>query len=316
MSLGPGDRLGAYQILAPIGAGAMGEVYSACDDRLQRDVAIKVLPPSLSADPDRLRRFEQEAQAAGRLNHPNILAIYDIGTHEGAPFIVSELLEGETLQSRLAAGRLPAPTTIDFSMQLALGLAAAHDKGITHDLQVVPEAAAADRTRAERRHRGGRLGRWVYYLAGQYDRIIEVCRKAVDLDPNYWPAHAELGLGYEKVGRFADAVASLQRARQLDNSPTILEMLGGAYAAWGKKEEARKVLAELAEQAAQHYVCPYEVATVHAGLGDRKATLEWLEKGYQERADCMPWVRSDPKLNSLRGDPQFEDLLRRMGLPR
>ena len=105
MSLAPGTRLGAYEILSLLGAGGMGEVYRAKDPRLGRDVAIKVLPAAFSADPDRLRRFEQEARAAAALNHPNILAVHDIGTHDGAPYIVSELLEGETLRKRLSVGR-------------------------------------------------------------------------------------------------------------------------------------------------------------------------------------------------------------------
>src|SRR5215813_10989854 len=102
MAISPGSRLGPYEILAPIGAGGMGEVWKAKDPRLGREVAVKVLPASLSADTDRLRRFEQEAKAAGILNHPNITAVYDIGTHEDAPYVVQELLEGETLRSVLA----------------------------------------------------------------------------------------------------------------------------------------------------------------------------------------------------------------------
>src|SRR5262245_62856555 len=98
MPLTPGSRLGPYEILSPIGAGGMGEVWRARDPRLGRDVAIKVLPASYSADEDRLRRFEQEARAAGILNHPNVTAVYDIGSHEGAPYVVQELLEGETLR--------------------------------------------------------------------------------------------------------------------------------------------------------------------------------------------------------------------------
>src|SRR5881296_1748572 len=98
MALALGTRLGVYEILAPIGAGGMGEVYRARDTRLGREVAIKVLPAALAKDPDRLRRFEQEARAAGQLNHPNILTVYEFGVHEGAPFIVSELLEGGTLR--------------------------------------------------------------------------------------------------------------------------------------------------------------------------------------------------------------------------
>jgi Tol biopolymer transport system component len=132
MTLTAGSRLGPYEILAPLGAGGMGEVYRARDPRLGREVAIKVLPSSFSADADRLRRFEQEARAAGILNHPNLTAVLDIGEHEGAPYVVQELLEGETLRGVLAGGRLAARRAIDFAIQIAHGLAAAHEKGIVH----------------------------------------------------------------------------------------------------------------------------------------------------------------------------------------
>jgi Tol biopolymer transport system component len=132
MPLPAGTRLGTYEILAPLGAGGMGEVYKAKDQRLRREVAVKVLPSSFATDPDRLRRFEQEAQAAGALNHPNITAVYELGSHEGSPYIVTELLEGETLRERLRTGRLPARKSIDYARQIANGLGAAHDKGIVH----------------------------------------------------------------------------------------------------------------------------------------------------------------------------------------
>src|SRR5713101_660141 len=132
MTLTSGSRLGPYEILSPLGAGGMGEVYRARDPRLGREVAIKVLPASFSQDPDRLRRFEQEARAAGVLNHPNITAVYDVGTHEGAPYVVSELLEGETLRARLAGGALSVRKAIDYAVQIARGLAAAHEKKIVH----------------------------------------------------------------------------------------------------------------------------------------------------------------------------------------
>ena len=132
MPLPAGSRLGPYEIVAPIGAGGMGEVYRARDPRLGREVAIKVLPASFSNDPDRLRRFEQEARAAGVLNHPNVTAVYDIGSFDGAPYVVSELLEGETLRTRLAGGALGPRRAIDYATQIARGLAAAHEKGIVH----------------------------------------------------------------------------------------------------------------------------------------------------------------------------------------
>src|SRR4029077_6695591 len=132
MTLANGARLGPYEVLAPLGAGGMGEVYRARDPRLKREVAIKILPASFSKDADRLRRFEQEAEAAGGLNHPNITAVYDIGTADGAPYIVTELLEGETLRSRLGAGALSPRKAIDYAIQMAKGLAAAHEKRIVH----------------------------------------------------------------------------------------------------------------------------------------------------------------------------------------
>ncbi len=132
MSLTSGEKLGPYEIISPLGAGGMGEVYRARDTRLKREVAIKVLPKSVSADADRLRRFEQEALATAALNHPNILAVFDIGTHDGSPYVVSELLEGETLRERLRGGSIALRKTLDYALQVAHGLAAAHEKGIVH----------------------------------------------------------------------------------------------------------------------------------------------------------------------------------------
>src|SRR5712692_9202446 len=132
MSLSAGTKLGPYEIQSPLGAGGMGEVYRARDTRLGRDVAIKVLPEALTKDADRLRRFEQDARTIAALSHPNILGIHDIGTHDGAPFLVSELLEGQTLREKLEAGPLPVRRAIEYSLGIAQGLAAAHEKGIVH----------------------------------------------------------------------------------------------------------------------------------------------------------------------------------------
>jgi serine/threonine protein kinase len=132
MPLTPGARLGEYEILGSIGAGGMGEVYRARDPKLGREVAIKVLPPSYARDDERLRRFVQEAQAAAALDHPNILAIYHVGTQNDAPFIVSELLKGSTLREALGEGPVPVRKAVDYAIQIARGLAAAHDRGIVH----------------------------------------------------------------------------------------------------------------------------------------------------------------------------------------
>jgi serine/threonine protein kinase len=132
MALQAGARLGPYEIIGPLGAGGMGEVYKASDTRLRRSVALKVLPATHATDPDRLRRFEQEALAAAALNHPNLLAVYDIGTSGPGTYMVSELLEGQTLREYLLDGPLPVRKALDYAIQIANGLAAAHEKGIVH----------------------------------------------------------------------------------------------------------------------------------------------------------------------------------------
>jgi serine/threonine protein kinase/WD40 repeat protein len=132
MGLTAGTILGQYEIRSPLGAGGMGEVYRAHDTRLDRDVAIKVLPEYLTSDPERLRRFEQEARATAALNHPNILAVYQMATDNGISYLVEELLDGETLRDRLRHGPIPLRKAIDYVVQIAHGLAAAHDRGIVH----------------------------------------------------------------------------------------------------------------------------------------------------------------------------------------
>src|SRR3989440_6209511 len=132
MTITAGTKLGRYEIRSKIGEGGMGEVYRAFDPKINREVAIKILPATLSNDKDRLARFEQEAQAAGGLNHPNILVIHHIDTHDGAPYIVSELLEGETLRDRMGGVALAQRKAIDYALQTAHGLAVAHEKGIVH----------------------------------------------------------------------------------------------------------------------------------------------------------------------------------------
>lgn len=132
MTIKPGTRIDDYEVERLIGSGGMGEVYRARDIRLKRAVAIKVLPQFVSNDPDRLRRFEQEAQAAAALNHPNILAVFQLGTYQGTPFMVLELLEGQNFRERLRAGALPVSKVVEYGVQIARGLAAAHEKGIVH----------------------------------------------------------------------------------------------------------------------------------------------------------------------------------------
>src|SRR5688572_27790529 len=129
MSLGPGTRLGPYEVVALLGVGGMGEVYRGRDTRLKRDIAIKIVR---SPDPQVVRRFEQESEAAGRLNHPNILAVHDVGVHDAVPYLITELLTGETLRDRLEATTLTVAEVVNFAIQIVQGLAAAHAQGIVH----------------------------------------------------------------------------------------------------------------------------------------------------------------------------------------
>jgi len=169
MHLEKGSRLGQYEILAPLGAGGMGEVYRARDISLGRDVALKILPDSYSGDADRLRRFTQEAQAAAALNHPNILTIYQIGQELEQTYIVSELLEGETLRERLRPGPLPVRKALDYALQVAHGLAAAHEIGTIWPGHgpVIDDA----------------LGALDYYIAHRSERLQQVESALADLGP-------------------------------------------------------------------------------------------------------------------------------------
>ena len=160
MTLVAGTKLGPYEILAPLGAGGMGEVYRARDSKLDRDVAIKVLPQSVAADPDTLARFEREAKAVAALSHPNILSIFDFGTQDGVAYAVMELLEGETLRGKLDAGPIPQKQAVDYALQIAKGLSAAHEKGIVHrDLKPENLFVTQRRPREDPRLRPGEASR-------------------------------------------------------------------------------------------------------------------------------------------------------------
>src|SRR5262245_12672554 len=132
MSLASGSKLGPYEIVGLLGAGGMGEVYRAHDPRLGRNVAIKILPAGFTADQERLWRFEREARAVASLNHPHICTVHDIGEHEGHRYLVMELMDGQPLGDRLAAGPMPMPLLLDLAIHIADALDAAHQAGVIH----------------------------------------------------------------------------------------------------------------------------------------------------------------------------------------
>src|SRR5262249_40256228 len=184
MSLTSGTKLGPYEIQSAVGAGGMGEVYRARDARLGRDVALKVLPESFARESDRLHRFEQEARAIAALNHPNILAIFDTGQNNGSPYLVSELLEGETLRTTLDSGSPPQRKTIEYGVQIAQGLAAAHEKGIVHrDLK--PENIFVTRD--------GRIKILDFGLAKQAQKVSIAASDGVTLTSSHTAAGVVMG---------------------------------------------------------------------------------------------------------------------------
>jgi eukaryotic-like serine/threonine-protein kinase len=156
---------------------------------------------------------------------------------------------------------------------------------------------------------------WVFYLKRDYDQMMEHAKAAVELAPNYWLGHLQLGLAHEKKGDFARALQELEEARRMDDNSGILEMLAGTYAAAGRPDEARRITEEMVERSKKRYVCAYEVASSYTGLKDRESAFLWLRKSLDERADCSSWIAVDPKFDPLREDPRFQDLLRRIGLP-
>ncbi len=155
---------------------------------------------------------------------------------------------------------------------------------------------------------------WVYYGARRYDRALELAREWVEMNPNSPWGHTYLGLALEKTGKVDEAIRELEGAAKMDRSVTILEFLGGAYAQAGRTADAKRIVAELTGRAEKRYVCPYEIATIYTGLGQKDAAFDWLQKGVAERADCMPWTMADSKIDPLRADPRYKDILRGVGL--
>jgi TolB-like protein/Tfp pilus assembly protein PilF len=155
----------------------------------------------------------------------------------------------------------------------------------------------------------------ILLAAGRIDQAIEQARKALELDPNFWWSYQILGLAYERKKQYPEAIAALEKARQVDVNPSSLGYLGYVYAAAGKKAEAQKVLEELKELSKQRYVSPYNIACVYAGLNDKDQAFEWLDRAYQERSFFMTLLKTETVWDNLRPDPRFKDLLKRMNLP-
>lgn len=159
----------------------------------------------------------------------------------------------------------------------------------------------------------GDLG-YALYVARQYDQAINQFRKAMGLEPKYSLTHAQLGSAYLQKGAYGEAIREMQKAEQLEKTAEVLGRAGNAYAVAGKRNEAERVLQGLMELSKQRYVPPFGASLIHIGLGDRDQAFESPEKAYEERSAWLIWIKADPLFDSIRSDPRFADLLRRMGL--
>src|SRR5512143_1174774 len=257
MGLAAGTHLGPYEILSPLGVGGMGEVYRARDGRLGREVALKILPSELALSEERLRRFEREARLSGALNHPNIVAVYDVGRHEDPPYVVYELLEGRTLRGYLQGTARPTVRKcVDLALQLARGLAAAHEKGIVHrDLKpenifVTPDGRLKilDFGLAKRAAEGSR--------PEGPDGALDVSDQPTDA----W--HSTVGM---RMGTLAYMAPEQARGEPVDHRADIFafgavfyEMLAGrpAFLRPTRAETQAAILAEDAPPFSEHSVAP------------------------------------------------------------
>ncbi len=263
MALTPGTRLGPYEIVAAVGAGGMGEVYRARDTRLDRTVAIKILPESFADDRERLERFQQEARILSTLNHPNLMAVYDVGVQDGMHFLVSEFLEGETLRDRLNAGPLPQRRVIEYGLQIAKGLAAAHDKQIVHrDLK--PENVFV--------LRDDRVKILDFGLAKQ--RVMAATADATMTSPNQTSAGTVLGTAGYMSPEQVRGEAVDNRSDIFSLGTILYEMIAGQRAFRG--DSSVEVMTSILKAGAagaerERYECVARAATDRASLPGEKA---------------------------------------------
>jgi len=155
---------------------------------------------------------------------------------------------------------------------------------------------------------------WIYYFARQFDQAIEQDRKSLEMDPNFARGHWAISEPLEQEQRYDEAIAELQKARQLDETPIMLALLGHVYAVSGKRTEARKIIDELNDLSKRMYVDPYFLAEIYVALGERDQALQALDSAYAQRSSWLVWLKVEPKFDQLRGDPRFKDLVRRVGL--
>ena len=315
MTLAPGTTLGPYAIRAQLGSGGMGVVYTAHDPRLDRQVAIKVLPPDLTRDTTAKQRFLQEAKAASALDHPNICTIHEINeTADGQLYLVMAYYEGATLKQRIERGPLALDDAVDIATQVGQGLAKAQEAGIVHrDIKPANLMVTADGTvkildfglaklvGTQGITQTGTTVGTVAYMSPEQARGQEV-----DHRTDIWSLGVVL---YEAIAHAEEAV------RLADRAPFFLGMLGHAYARAGRRTEAETILEELRTRYDREYVPPVTLALVAMALGDTDPALEWLEQEYRDRGILLWVTYAAVWFDDLRSDPRFQAFLRRMNFP-
>ena len=354
MPLASGSHLGPYEILSSLGEGGMGEVYRARDPRLGREVAIKVLPDRLASDADLVRRFEQEARAVAALSHPNVLTLFDLGREGDRLYAVLELLEGETLRTRLAYSAASWAKAVEISIAIAEGLSAAHSRGIIHrDLKPenifltsdgrvkildfglarwesslpVSEDATSAPTAAGGTQPGWTMGTIGYMSPEQiHGDKAEVPSDLFSLGcVLYEVATGKRAFAGRTSAEIMAAVlrdpapelsaADPEAPPELSREQHPLPCRPGIRLREGWQTRRSPGDARRAREALRDTVLsPYFLAPARAALGEIDGAFSLLEQAYAERSNGMAYLGIDPNLDDLRPDPRFADLVRRVGL--
>ena len=328
-----GQRFAHFNVLSLLGAGGMGEVYLAEDTRLKRRVALKILPREFTLDEERLR-----------LAYSGLADCYN---SFGFSFDVGSLPPSDAIPKAKAAAQkaididdslAEAHTSLAYTKQLYDWDWSGADKEFKRAFELNPNYVNAHHWYS---HYLAALGRnqesvaeskrslelapldliinthlgWNYIFVRQYDLAVEQLRKTLEMDPNYGLTHWYLGMAYELKGMYPDAAPEFLKAIEILKGNTVVETdMGHFYAVSGRKGEALKIIEKAREISGQKYVSSYQIALIYTGLGERDRAFEWFDKAYQEHSDLLVYLKVDPRLDSIRSDSRFADLVRRVGL--